>query len=64
MNPLPGKLILARHHESEWNKLGLWTGWRDSHLTEYGFQKSTEMGLRIKDIHIDRAFASMEVRSI
>lgn len=59
-----GTLIIARHHESEWNKLGQWTGIRDRHLTEYGFQKSTEMGLLIKDIHIDAAFASMQVRSI
>ncbi len=58
------KLIIARHHESEWNKTGQWTGIRDRHLTEYGFQKSAEMGLLIKDIHIDAAFASMQVRSI
>ena len=58
------KLIIARHHESEWNKLGQWTGIRDRHLTEYGFAKSTEMGLILKDIHIDAAFASMQVRSI
>jgi 2,3-bisphosphoglycerate-dependent phosphoglycerate mutase len=58
------KLIISRHHESDWNKLGLWTGSRDRHLTEYGFQKSAEMGLLIKDIHIDRAFASMQVRTI
>lgn len=58
------KLIIARHHESEWNKMGLWTGKRDRHLTEYGFKKSTEMGLLIKDIRIDQAFASMQVRSI
>ncbi|NBV77278.1 2,3-bisphosphoglycerate-dependent phosphoglycerate mutase [bacterium] len=58
------KLIVARHHESEWNKKGLWTGNRDSHLTEYGFKKSCEMGELIRDIHIDRAFASMQVRSI
>lgn len=59
-----GKLIIARHHESDWNKLGLWTGKRDRHLTEYGFKKSEEMGLLIKDLKIDRAFASMQVRSI
>ncbi|MEK7605994.1 MAG: 2,3-bisphosphoglycerate-dependent phosphoglycerate mutase [Patescibacteria group bacterium] len=59
-----GKLILARHHESEWNKLGKWTGTRDRHLTEYGFEKSGDMGLLIKDIKIDYAFASMQVRSI
>lgn len=59
-----GKLILARHHESEWNKLGLWTGIRDRRLTEYGFQKAEEMGLLIKDLRVDRAFASMLVRAI
>lgn len=59
-----GKLIIARHHESDWNKLGLWTGLRDRHLTDYGFEKSTEMGNLIKGIHIDHAFASMKVRSI
>jgi len=58
------KLIIMRHHESEWNKKGLWTGTRDAHLTEYGFQKSEEMGLLIRDIPIDYAFASMQVRTI
>jgi 2,3-bisphosphoglycerate-dependent phosphoglycerate mutase len=58
------KLIIARHHESEWNKLGKWTGQRDRHLTEYGFKKSEDMGLLIKDIPVDFAFASMQVRSI
>ncbi len=58
------KLIIARHQESEWNKLGLWTGKRDRRLTEYGFKKSEEMGLLIKDLKIDYAFASMQVRTI
>ncbi len=61
---MSGKLILARHHESEWNKLGKWTGLRDRHLDPYGFKKSEDMGLLINDIRIDRAFASMLVRSI
>lgn len=59
-----GKLILARHHESEWNKLGKWTGLRDRHLDQYGFEKSEDMGLLISDVQIDYAFASMLVRSI
>ena len=59
-----GKLIVVRHHESEWNKLGLWTGRRDVHLTPYGFEKSEEMGRLVKDICFDYAFASMQVRSI
>lgn len=58
------KLILARHHESEWNKLGKWTGAVDAHLTQNGFEKSEDMGLLLNDIQIDNAFASMEVRSI
>ncbi len=59
-----GKFIVARHHESDWNHKGLWTGMRDRHLTEYGFKKSEEMGFLIKEIKIDHAFASMQVRSI
>lgn len=59
-----GKLIIARHQESEWNKLGLWTGSRDRHLTAKGFKESEKLGLLIKDIRIDKAFASMQVRSI
>lgn len=61
---LPGALIIARHHESEWNKKGMWTGTRDVHLTDYGFEKSNEMGALLKDTRIDNAFASMQVRSI
>ncbi len=60
---LPGTLIIARHHESEWNKKGLWTGTRDVHLTPYGLSKSKEMGGLLKGIHIDTAFASTQVRS-
>ena len=59
-----GKLIIARHHESEWNKLGQWTGWRDKHLSSYGFEKAKDMGLLIKDVQVDQAFSSMLVRAI
>ena len=59
-----GKLVIVRHHESEWNKEGVWTGSRDVHLTPYGFEKSAEMGELVKDICFDYAFASMQVRSI
>lgn len=60
---LPGTLIIARHHESEWNKKDLWTGSRDVHLTPYGFQKSKEMGLLMSDLRPDYAFTSCQVRS-
>ena len=29
-------LVLVRHGESAWNKLNLFTGWRDIDLTEKG----------------------------
>lgn len=63
---MQGKLILTRHQESEWNKLGRWTGHRDIHLTPLGFDRSNKFGLYIKDLNIkiDQAFASMQVRSI
>ena len=61
---LPGTLIIARHHESVWNKESKWTGTRDVHLTDYGFQKSEEMGGLLKGTRVDDAFASMQVRSI
>ncbi len=32
-------LVLVRHGESEWNKLNLFTGWRDPDLTETGHRR-------------------------
>lgn len=64
MTPSPGTLIIARHHESEWNKESIWTGSRDVHLTQNGFLKSGEMGALLKGVRIDNAFASMQVRAI
>ncbi|MCX6787721.1 MAG: 2,3-bisphosphoglycerate-dependent phosphoglycerate mutase [Candidatus Kaiserbacteria bacterium] len=61
---MAGKLLIARHHESEWNKKGLWTGTRNVPLTPYGFQKSADMGHAIQGISIDTAFSSMQVRTI
>jgi 2,3-bisphosphoglycerate-dependent phosphoglycerate mutase len=58
------KLIVARHHESAWNKLGVWTGLRDIHMTPYGFEKAHEMGTLVKHIPVDYAFSSMLVRTI
>ena len=61
--PNNGTLLIARHHESEWNKCGKWTGSRDIHLTPYGVEMSFEMGLQVKDFHIDQAICSMQSRS-
>src|SRR4051812_41907273 len=61
---MTGKLILARHHESEWNKLGKWTGAQNVGLTPYGFDMSRKMGHLLKGLIIDQAFASAQIRSL
>ena len=61
---MAGKLILARHHESEWNKLGKWTGVTNVGLSPYGFEMSRKMGGLLKGAHVDQAFASEQVRSL
>ena len=47
------KLILIRHGKSEWNKLGLWTGWTDVKLIGEGLIEARRAGEAIKDIPID-----------
>ncbi len=59
---MTGKLIIVRHQESEWNKLGKWTGLHD--VSDQGFKNSNTVGLLIKDVNIDYAFTSKAVRSI
>lgn len=48
------KLFLVRHGKSEWNKLGLWTGWTDIGLVEEGLTEAAKAGehLREEEIHI------------
>jgi 2,3-bisphosphoglycerate-dependent phosphoglycerate mutase len=52
------KLVLVRHGESEWNKLGLWQGWTDIDLTEKGLGQAREAGRQIKDLKFDLAYSS------
>jgi 2,3-bisphosphoglycerate-dependent phosphoglycerate mutase len=41
-------LVLVRHGESEWNKLNLFTGWRDPDLTETGIEEAHRAGKLLK----------------
>jgi 2,3-bisphosphoglycerate-dependent phosphoglycerate mutase len=41
-------LVLVRHGESEWNKLNLFTGWRDVDLSEKGIGEARAAGRRLK----------------
>lgn len=40
----PYRLVLLRHGESEWNALGLFTGWVDVGLSERGAAEATQAG--------------------
>lgn len=62
--PPLGKLILIRHTQSEWNEKGIWTGTRDAKLTAKGFEDARLLGNIIRDIRIDHAYASMQIRTM
>ncbi|HKJ60983.1 MAG TPA: 2,3-bisphosphoglycerate-dependent phosphoglycerate mutase [Hyphomicrobiales bacterium] len=58
-------LVLVRHGESEWNKLNLFTGWRDPDLTETGIAEAHNAGKLIREagIHFDIAYTSALIRA-
>jgi 2,3-bisphosphoglycerate-dependent phosphoglycerate mutase len=58
-------LVLVRHGQSEWNKLNLFTGWRDPDLTEQGVAEAIAAGQRLKSegFHFDKAYTSMLQRA-
>lgn len=51
-------LILVRHGISQWNKLGLWTGWKDPELAPEGFEEAKKAGLSIKNFRIDISYTA------
>ncbi len=42
------QLVIVRHGESEWNKLNLFTGWRDCRLSEKGVGEARAAGKTLK----------------
>lgn len=60
-----GKLLIARHAESEWNATGRWTGITDVHLSEKGFKESALLGKALKQIgiQVNKAFCSEQIRT-
>lgn len=60
-----GVLVLVRHGQSEWNKLNLFTGWKDPDLTEKGIEeaKSAAQHLKAAGIRFDQAFTSVLIRA-
>lgn len=60
MASMKNALVLVRHGESEWNKLNLFTGWRDVDLSETGVAEAHKAGrlLKAEGLHFDVAFTS------
>lgn len=58
-------LVLVRHGESEWNKLNLFTGWRDVDLTENGVEEAHRAGrlLKAEGLRFDIGFTSVLKRA-
>ena len=58
-------LVLVRHGESEWNRLNLFTGWRDPDLTDKGVAEAKAAGQRLKaeGVKFDVAFTSVLKRA-
>jgi 2,3-bisphosphoglycerate-dependent phosphoglycerate mutase len=53
-------LVLVRHGESEWNKLNLFTGWKDPGLSEKGVEEARTAGrlLKAEGYKFDVAYTS------
>lgn len=62
---MSGTLVLVRHGQSEWNKLNLFTGWKDPDLTEQGVEEAIEAGkvLGERGMKFDVAFTSELIRA-
>ena len=63
---MPGKLMLVRHGQSDWNLKNLFTGWTDVDLTEKGIQEAADAGklLAALDYDFDIAYTSVLKRAI
>jgi 2,3-bisphosphoglycerate-dependent phosphoglycerate mutase len=58
--PMQNVLVLVRHGESEWNKLNLFTGWKDVDLSPAGIEEARRAGnaLKAAGYRFDLAFTS------
>jgi 2,3-bisphosphoglycerate-dependent phosphoglycerate mutase len=63
---VPGKLVLVRHGQSQWNVANLFTGWHDVDLSEVGREEARQAGRELKatGIAFDYAYTSVLKRAI
>jgi 2,3-bisphosphoglycerate-dependent phosphoglycerate mutase len=64
--PMPVKLVLLRHGQSDWNQKNLFTGWTDVDLTEKGVEEAHESARLLEEngLYFDIAFTSVLKRAI
>ena len=55
---MPGKLVLVRHGQSQWNLENRFTGWIDVPLSEKGVAEAHAAGKALKGIKFNCAFTS------
>src|SRR5436190_17124694 len=62
----PGTLVILRHGESEWNRLNLFTGWRDVVLTDVGVAEAVAAGRAMADagLRFDVVHTSLLTRAV
>lgn len=56
-------LFLVRHGASEWNELGLWTGWTDVNLAPKGIEEARRAAKSLKGKTIHSAHVSPFTRA-
>jgi 2,3-bisphosphoglycerate-dependent phosphoglycerate mutase len=63
---MPGKLVLCRHGQSDWNLKNLFTGWTDVDLTDLGRKEAAEAGRTLLEqgYDFDVAYTSVLKRAI
>jgi 2,3-bisphosphoglycerate-dependent phosphoglycerate mutase len=63
---MPGKLVLCRHGQSDWNLKNLFTGWTDVDLTDKGRKEAVDAGRTLSELEfqIDIAYTSVLKRAI
>lgn len=52
------KLVLVRHGESNWNKIGIVQGWRDPHLSEHGREQVGSVAKKLSGNHFDVLYST------
>tara|TARA_Y100001970_G_scaffold288855_1_gene417358 strand:+ start:39127 stop:39738 length:612 start_codon:yes stop_codon:yes gene_type:complete len=59
------RLVLIRHGQSEWNKMNLFTGWKDPGLTQQGIKEAKQAGKALKKLGLkfDYLFTSALLRA-